>query len=217
MGGCFWRGFWIGRRDENANGLRFLRVRARLGRLCVGDREVEYHNEDVLSTIRTFQYGQKQECAGEFHLEPDDGNTPLGRLRRIVERGVNLIQLQRLYQHGYGPRVGNFLRRTGNKDDTGVRILCDDVAARGGAIQFRHMIVHQHDVRVVSSISVDRFQARSHHLDDFMLTKTNQIGQRCPDTSLIVRDQYAHASFSQKFGRLPSIFRKEKIPRSGRF
>jgi hypothetical protein len=50
-----------------------------------------------------------------------------------------------------------------------------------------------------------------------MLTKTNQIGQRCPDTSLIVRDQYAHASFSQKFGRLPSIFRKEKIARSGRF
>jgi hypothetical protein len=87
----------------------------------------------------------------------------------------------------------------GDEDDAGGGIFGNNIATGGGAIQFRHPIVHQDDVGLVAIVGLDGFEAGTNHFDDFVLAMRNQRGQRCSHTSLVVGDEYAHAEFAELF------------------
>ena len=90
-------------------------------------------------------------------------------MRGVVQSGVKLIQFDRFDEQGNGARAGDLFRRTGNENHARVGIFRHDVAASGGAIEFRHLVIHQHGIGLVPAIGVNRFQARAYDLDHFMI------------------------------------------------
>ena len=88
-------------------------------------------------------------------------------------------------------------------------MLGQDVAASRGAVEFRHLVIHQNDVWVVSIVGVNGVQARADNLHHFMLAKTNKLGQRRSHAFLVVCNQDAHtavAELSMPSERLRSYF-----------
>jgi len=76
----------------------------------------------------------------------------------------------------------------GNQNNAGGRVLRNDVAAGGRAIQFRHPIIHQNDVWLVTIVSLDGFESGANDFNDFVLAMRNQRRQSCSNTSLVVSD-----------------------------
>ena len=76
-----------------------------------------------------------------------------------------------------------------------------DHAARGGAVQPRHPVIHQHHVRLVTRVGLDGFEAGADDLDDFMTALRDERSQGGANASLIIGNQDAHGVLWQKFAR----------------
>jgi len=113
-------------------------------------------------------------------------------LSGVVKRGVKPIEVHRLYQNGDGAGFIDFAHHTGNENDARLRIFRDDVSAGGGAVELRHLVIHQNHVGPMAGISLDRFQTGRDNFDDLVLTSANELGERCPHAFLVVRDQNPH-------------------------
>ena len=110
----------------------------------------------------------------------------------IVESRVKSIEVHRLHQNGNGAGFVDFADHTRNENDASFRIFRNDVSAGSGAVELGHLVIHQNDIGPMPGIGLDRFQTRGDDLDDFVLTAADKLGERCPDTFLVVRDQNAH-------------------------
>lgn len=64
-------------------------------------------------------------------------------------------------------------------------------------VEFRHLIIHQHDVWPMPAVSVDGLQSRADNLHHLMLAEANKPGQRRPDAFLVVRNQDAHTAIAE--------------------
>ena len=102
-----------------------------------------------------------------------------------------------------------------NEDDVGGRISRQDVPARGRAIQMRHIVVHEDNVRTVAVIGLDRFETRADYFDDFVFELGNESGQRRADGSLVISYQHAHGHFCRTFHATASIIEGNFIEASG--
>ena len=100
--------------------------------------------------------------------------------------------MNRLQQNGDGAGFVHLARDTGNEDDSRPGIFRDDVPASGGAVELRHLVIHEHDIGMVPAIGLDGFEPGSYDFDDFVLTAADELGQGCADASLVVRDQNSH-------------------------
>jgi hypothetical protein len=54
------------------------------------------------------------------------------------------------------------------------------------------LVIHQHDIGMMTPESMDRFQAGTDDLNHLMLATAHHLRQRCADAFLVVRDQDAH-------------------------
>ena len=111
---------------------------------------------------------------------------------RVVERGVELIEVHRFHQDRYGARPGDIAGETGNQDDLGLRIFCHNVAAGRRTIQFWHLVIHEDDVGMVTAVGLDRLEAGADYLDHFMLATPDKLSQRGPDVPVVVCNQDTH-------------------------
>lgn len=125
----------------------------------------------------------------------------IGRSRSVVEGGIELIQVDGLYQHGQRAGAGDLPGRAGNEDDTSIGMLRHDVTARRQAVESWHLVIHEHDIRLVPLVSMDGLQARANHLNNLVPAKANEFRQRRSHTFLVVSNQHAHMQFSQ--ARMP--------------
>lgn len=122
-------------------------------------------------------------------------------MRGLAEHFLEMAEVDGLREDGHGAgfvRIGRG-RPGGNQDDAGGGISRNNVATSGGAIQFRHPIVHQDDVGLVAIVGLDGLEAGANHFYDFVLAMRHERRQRCSHTSLVVGDKYAHAGFAEVF------------------
>jgi len=136
----------------------------------------------------------------------------------LVEGLFEKVQIDGFGEDGDGAGILGVLGGGpgGDENDAGGGILGNDVAAGGGAVQFRHPIVHQDDVGLVAIVGLNGFEAGANHFDDFMLAMRNQRRQRCSHTSLIVGDEYAHAEFAEVFMPKTEAYSGEHLTRNFR-
>ncbi len=113
-------------------------------------------------------------------------------MRRVVKRGVERIQLNWLEKDCECARIRYLTRETGDQDHAGVGIFRDDVSTGGRAVQLGHLVIHQHDVGLMPSVGLDRFQSGGNDFNDFVLTTPDELGQGSANTPFVVRDQDAH-------------------------
>ncbi len=121
------------------------------------------------------------------------------RGRGLVEGFVKLLHSDRFGQDRHCAGADKAVRRpAANEDDARIRILGHDVAAGGGAVEFRHLIVHEHYVWPMSIVGVDGFQTGADDLHHLVLAKANQLSQRGAHTFLVVGDQDAHTAIAER-------------------
>jgi len=115
-------------------------------------------------------------------------------LANVVESDVEPVELDRFRQKTHCARlISAVLRRPGgDENDARLRILGENVATSGAAIQFRHSIIHQDEIGFVCCVAVDRFQTGAHHRDDVVSAPTDHIGERSSEAALVVGDQDTH-------------------------
>ena len=88
-----------------------------------------------------------------------------------------------------------------------VGMLGYDVAAGSHAIEFRHPIIHQNDVGLMSRVSLDRLEPGADHFHNLVFAAIDQGCQAGAHTFLIVCNKNAHtlapdAEASMPIGRL---------------
>ena len=122
-------------------------------------------------------------------------------MRCFFQNLLQLLEIDGLGQDGDRAGVSRVVSRRpgGHKDDAGRRVSRNNMAAGGGAIEFRHPIIHQHDIGLVTVVGLDRFETGPNHFYDLMLAMSDEGGQGCPHVSLVVGNENAHAELAEPF------------------
>ncbi len=97
---------------------------------------------------------------------------------RIIERRLQLAKRDRFFQNVERTGVPKLIGSpAGDEDNTSVRMMGQNIATGGGAIELGHAVVHDDDIRLVTGICLDGLQAGADDLDYFMLALVYELGQ----------------------------------------
>ena len=96
-----------------------------------------------------------------------------------MESFVEPMQVDRLCENRDGSQLRDVARwrAAGNKNDLGGGIFRENVAARGDAVELRHSVIHQHHVRSMTFVCLNRFQAGANDLDNFIAALANELSE----------------------------------------
>jgi hypothetical protein len=120
---------------------------------------------------------------------------------RLIERSGELVEIDWFCQERECAGIADNSaggRPAGNEDDARGRIFGDDVATGGGAVEFRHPIIHQDDVGMMLVVGLDGFHARADDGDNLVVAMPDEVRQRGADGPLVIGNQDAHARFEAR-------------------
>ena len=113
----------------------------------------------------------------------------------VSQRTFQMLEIDRLGKERDRSRFSRkVVARSPGRDenDEGRRVFRENVAAGRRAVEFRHAIVHQNEVRFVVVERLNGFESRSNDLDDLVLAMVDQCRETCSYTPLIVGNKNAH-------------------------
>jgi hypothetical protein len=92
-----------------------------------------------------------------------------------------------------------------DQDDIGLRISRQNVPASRRPVKSGHIIVHQHDIGAKTVVGLNRFKARAHDLNDFVIALGYEGRESRANAPLVIGYQHAHRHRCRMFHANASI------------